>query len=88
MKSLFEQMGGTCRQAGDYLIPNLTLPGTGDYQIGKYGRMRCTYLKEHRKVLYTNFVVEGTLFKHLRKSTKPATSEWKLLFQLWRNRRM
>ena len=27
--------------------------------------MRRSYLKEHRKVLYTNFVVEGTLFKHL-----------------------
>ncbi len=65
MKSLFEKMGGTYRQAGDYFIPNLTLPDTGDYQIGKYGRMRRSYLKEHRKVLYTNFVVEGTLFKHL-----------------------
>lgn len=26
MKSLFEQLGGTYRQEGDYLIPNLTLP--------------------------------------------------------------
>ncbi len=65
MKSLFEQMGGTYRQAGDYLIPNLTLPDTGNYQIGKYGRMRRTYLKEHHKVLYTNLVVEGKLFEHL-----------------------
>ncbi len=65
MKSLFEQMGGTYRQAGDYLIPDLTLPDSGHYQIGKYGRMRRSYLKEHRKALYTNFVVEGTLFKHL-----------------------
>ncbi len=65
MESLFEQMGGTYRQAGDYFIPNLTLPDTGDYQIGKYGRMRCTYLKEHHKVLYTNLVVEGKLFEHL-----------------------
>lgn len=41
------------------------MPDTGDYQIGKYGRMRRTYLKEHRKVLYTNLVTEGTLFEHL-----------------------
>ena len=27
--------------------------------------MRRTYLKEHRKILYTNYVMEGTLFKHL-----------------------
>ena len=52
MKSLFEEMGGTYRQVGDY-------------QIGKYGRMRRCYLKEHRKILYTNYVMEGTLFKHL-----------------------
>ena len=65
MKSLFEEMGGTYRQVGDYLIPNLVLPDDGDYQIGKYGRMRRSYLKEHRKIRYSNYVVEGTLFKHL-----------------------
>ena len=48
MKSLFEQMGGTYRQEGDYLIPNLYLPDEPDYQIGKYGRMRRSYLKAHR----------------------------------------
>ena len=65
MKSLFEEMGGTYRQEGVYLIPNLTLPDDGDYEIGKYGYMRLAYLKEHRKILYTNYVMEGTLFKHL-----------------------
>ena len=65
MKSLFEEMGATYRQVGDYFIPNLSLPDDGEYQIGKYGRMRRSYLKEHRKILYTNYVMEGTLFKHL-----------------------
>ena len=65
MESLFEEMGGTYRQEGDYLVPNLTLPNDGDYEIGKYGRMRLRYLKEHRKILYTNYVTEGTLSKHL-----------------------
>ena len=65
MKSLFEEMGGTYRQDGDYLIPNLALPNDGDYEIGKYGRMRLDYLKEHRKILYTNYVTEGALSKHL-----------------------
>ena len=65
MKSLFEEMGGTYRQAGDYFIPNLVLPDDGNYQIGKYGRMRRSYLKEHRKILYTYYVMEGTLFEHL-----------------------
>ena len=65
MKSLFEEMGGTDLQVRDYLIPNLVLPDDSNYQIGKYGRMRRSYLKEHRKILYSNYVVEVTLFKHL-----------------------
>lgn len=65
MKTIFEEMGGTYRQVGDYFIPNITLPDDGEYQIGKYGRMRRSYLKEYHKILYNNYVLEGTLFKHL-----------------------
>ena len=65
MKSIFEEMGGTYRQEGDYLIPNLVLPDTSDYKIGKYGRMRRSYLKEHRPSLYSTLVLDGILFKHL-----------------------
>ena len=65
MKSLFEQMGGTYHQVGDYLIPNLSLPEESDYQIGKYGRMRRSYLKEYHPVLYANYLTSGTLHRHL-----------------------
>ena len=65
MKTIFEEMGGTYRQVGYYFIPNITLPDDGEYQIGKYGRMRRSYLKEYRKILYNNYVLEGTLFRHL-----------------------
>ena len=65
MKSLFEQMGGTYRQEGDYLIPNLALPEEPDYQIGKYGRIRRSYLKEYHPVLYANYLTSGTLHRHL-----------------------
>ena len=65
MKTIFEEMGGTYHQVGDYFIPNITLLDDGEYQIGKYGRMRRSYLKEYRKILYNNYVLEGTLFKHL-----------------------
>ena len=47
MKTIFEEMGGTYRQVGYYFIPNITLPDDGEYQIGKYGRMRRSYLKKH-----------------------------------------
>ena len=63
-------MGGTYRQEDDYLIPNLALPNDGNYEIGKYGSMRLDYLKEHRKILYTNYVTEGTLSKHLSEIDK------------------
>lgn len=66
MKSLLEEKGGTYRQEGDYLLPNLSLPpDPEEYQIGKYGRMRQRFLRENRRTLYTSLVLEGTLTKHL-----------------------
>ncbi len=65
MKSLYEQMGGTYRQEGDYLIPNL-LPSEGsDTPLGKYGRLRRTFLKEHRSCIYTAMLMNGSLWEHL-----------------------
>ena len=65
MKSIFEQNGGTYIQAGDYLIPNISLPDAPVYPIGKYGRMREAYLKEHRPGLYTRLILSGKLHEHL-----------------------
>lgn len=66
MKSLFEQMGGTYREVGDYLIPNLSLPeDTDNRPIGVWGERRRRYLKEHRKVLYYNLLTSGKLLSHL-----------------------
>ena len=65
MKSIFEEMGGTYRQVSDYLIPNLVPSDAGNYRIGKYGRMRRSYLKEHRPILYTNLLASGMLHRHL-----------------------
>ena len=64
MKSLFEELGGTYRQVGDYLIPDIELPER-NYEIGKYGRMRHRYLKEHCKAQYATMVLDGTLYDHL-----------------------
>lgn len=65
MKSVFESMGGTYTQSGDYFIPDIALPETSNRKIGKFGRMRHRYLKEHRLVLYTSMVLNGTLWDHL-----------------------
>ena len=64
MKSVFDTMGGTYRQCGDYLIPEIALPDTEKISIGKYGRMRHRYLKEHRGVLYNAMILDGTLWSH------------------------
>ncbi len=64
-KSFLERNGGTYRQVGDYLLPNLTIDESEQQPIGKYGRMHKRYLKEHRRVLYTNLLVTGKLDQHL-----------------------
>ena len=64
-KSFFERNGGTYRQVGDYLLPTLTIDESKQQSLGKYGRMRKRYLKEHRPVLYSNMLLEGKLFQHL-----------------------
>ena len=63
MKSLFEEMGGTYRSEGDYLIPNLDVPES--IQIGIWGQRRRRYLREHRNGLYTGMLLAGTLDAHL-----------------------
>lgn len=55
----------TYTQCGDYLIPDLVLADTQDYRIGKYGRMRRAYLKDHRPALYSSLLLTETLFPHL-----------------------
>ncbi len=50
MKSLFEELGGTYHQEGDYLLPNLSVPELS--AIGIWGQRRRRYLKEHHQALY------------------------------------
>ena len=42
----------TYTRCGDYYIPDLKLSEQPEAPIGKYGRMRQRYLKEHRPGLY------------------------------------
>ena len=64
--TLFEQLGGTYTQQGDYLLPNLALPAekeTGN--IGVWALRRKRYLKQHHKALYYNLLTSGKLHSHL-----------------------
>ncbi len=64
----------TYRQEGDVLIPNLTLGEQPDRDLGKYGRLRQAYLKEHRPGLYNRLMLNGTLFSHLLEIEDTANS--------------
>ena len=64
-KSIFEALGGNYTMVGGYRLPNLIAGEPGQLFIGKYGRMRRRYLKEHRPVLYTNLLTTGKLDQHL-----------------------
>ena len=80
-KSFFERNGGTYSQVGDYLLPNLTINETEQRPIGKYGRMRKRYLKEHRPVLYTNLLVTGKLDQHLAEIDEACEERMELIMQ-------
>lgn len=64
-KSLFEQMGGTYTQVGDYLLPNLILPEQQDQSIGVWGQRHARYLKQHHKITYMNLLTSGKLNNYL-----------------------
>lgn len=64
-KTIFEQMGGTYRETGDYVLPNLELPSEEEHPIGVWGQRRLRYLKQHHKVLYYNLLTSGKLHSHL-----------------------
>ena len=79
MKSHFEEMGGTYRRVGDYFIPNLVLPQSTNYSIGKYGRIRQTFLKNYHNVIYTKLVMNGKLNEHLAETDKCCNERMELL---------
>ena len=64
-KTIFEQLGGTYSQQGDYLFPNLKMPEQPEYNIGVWGQRRRRYLKQHRPILYTNLLTSCKLSEHL-----------------------
>ena len=61
----------------DVQIPNLTLPETEP--IGRYGRMRQKYLREHRPVLWNRLVLTGALYEHLHEIETAAQSRIDLM---------
>ena len=72
MKSLFEELGGKYERQGDYLMPCLTVFAEEEQPIGTWGQRHLHYLKQYRKVTYTNLLTCGKLNTYLADIDKQA----------------
>ncbi len=64
-KTIFEEMGGTYTQIGDYLLPDLELPEEDQQPIGVWGQRHRRHLKEHRRATYATLLTSGKLNGYL-----------------------
>lgn len=73
----------TYHKEGDYLIPDLIMEKSNStYNIGKYGHLRNNFLKENKRGLYTELMINGTLTDHLIDIDKTATARVKNIIDI------
>ena len=58
--TIYEQSGGSYTQVGDYLLPDL-LPGNEESAVGIWGRRHLCWLRQNKRVTYTNLLTTGKL---------------------------
>lgn len=81
MKSIFEQLGGTYHEENGYLIPDLRLPAEEEQPIGTWGQRHLDYLKQYRRVTYTNLLTSGRLNAYLADIDKQAQERFERLIE-------
>ena len=69
-KSLFEQMGGTYKQIGDYLLPDVELPE--EKSIGVWGTRHYNHLRKANRVLFSQLTISGKMNEYLADIDKQA----------------
>ena len=80
MASLSPEMGGTYTLGADVMYyPNPERPEEEAPRYGKYGRMRHTYLREHKKAYYTTLLFDGKLVAHLNEIDDTANTQVELI---------
>ena len=84
MKSTYEKLGGTYKQVGDYLLPELEVPESP--QVGFWGMQRRKYLQEHQQALYTAMFISGELAGHLQEIDRSATQMFDQLVEQLKSR--
>ena len=80
-KSLFEELGGRYERQGDYLIPCITVPTEEEQPIGTWGQRHLDYLKQYRKVTYTNLLTSGRLNTYLADIDRQAQERFERLIE-------
>lgn len=74
-----EANGLTYDLVGDYYFPRLIAPEEPEGDIGRYGRMRKRFLKEHRKGDFAEFLMNGNLKQHLMDIDREAKEQIELI---------
>lgn len=74
-----EANGLTYDLVGDYYFPRLIAPEEPEGDIGRYGRMRKRFLKEHRKGDFAEFLMNGNLKQHLMDIDRQANEQIDLI---------
>lgn len=69
----------TYHRCGDYLLPDLGLTEEEQQPLGKYGRMRLNYLKEHRPGLFSSLLLSGKLMEQLHEIDETCNARLELL---------
>ncbi|RGQ43305.1 TnpV protein [[Clostridium] leptum] len=65
-KYIYDEKNGLWYELqGDYYLPCLKLPEKETAHIGIWGQRHLRYLKQHRKVLYSNLLISGKLNDYL-----------------------
>lgn len=80
-KTIFEELGGKYERQGDYLIPCIALPTEEEQPIGTWGQRHLDYLKQHRRVTYTNLLTNGRLNTYLADIDRQAQERFERLIE-------
>ena len=76
-----QTMNITYEKCGDYLIPNLIPNTEPEGELRKFGLMRKSYLKNHRRGIYSGLLLSGELKKHLLLIQEQADERFDLLVE-------
>ena len=81
VQSIFEEMGGRYERQGEYILPCVTIPPEKEQPIDLFGRRHLDYLREYRKITYTNLLTSGRLNAYLADIDRQAQERFERLIE-------